>query len=72
VGRAWFESFRLDPTEFELVGVKINIITAIAAALVGVALIARAARRGTALRATLVSDIAARADDEKSGKDALS
>ncbi len=34
-GRAWFESFRLDPTEFELLGVKINIITAALAALIG-------------------------------------
>lgn len=72
VGRAWFESFRLDPTEFELVGVKINIVTAIVAALVGVALVVRAVRRGTAPRTTLVSDIAAHVDDEQSRKDAPS
>lgn len=40
IGRAWFESFRLDPTEFELFGVKINIITAVVAAIVGVCIIA--------------------------------
>lgn len=45
LGRAWFESFRLDPTEFELFGVKINIITAVAAALAGIAIILIQARR---------------------------
>lgn len=40
IGRAWFESFRLDPTEFELFGVKINIITALVAAVVGLCIIA--------------------------------
>lgn len=72
VGRAWFESFRLDPTEFELLGVKINIITAIIAALAGGALVALAVRRGVASRTTLVSDIAAHENDEHSRKDALS
>lgn len=72
LGRAWFESFRLDPTEFELLGVKINIITAIIAALAGGALVALAVRRGIAPRTTLVSDIAAHVDDEQSRKDALS
>lgn len=39
-GRAWFESFRIDPTEFLLFGIKINLLTAALAALVGLALIA--------------------------------
>lgn len=52
IGRAWFESFRLDPTEFELLGVKINIITAIVAAIVGACIIANSLRRkDTALSA---------------------
>lgn len=44
-GRAWFESFRLDPTEFLLLGVKINLITAVAVALGGMTLIVLQARR---------------------------
>jgi prolipoprotein diacylglyceryl transferase len=44
-GRAWFESFRLDPTEFELVGVKINILTAAVVVVIGLALIIVQARR---------------------------
>lgn len=39
IGRAWFESFRLDPTELEIFGIKANIITAIIAAAVGIAII---------------------------------
>jgi prolipoprotein diacylglyceryl transferase len=35
IGRAWLESFRIDPSEFEILGVKINIITAVVAALLG-------------------------------------
>ena len=38
-GRAWFESFRLDPTEFLLLGVKINLVTAVAVAAAGLLLI---------------------------------
>ena len=40
VGRTWLESLRLDPTEFLLVGLKINMVTAMGIALLGVALIA--------------------------------
>ncbi|TFD79185.1 prolipoprotein diacylglyceryl transferase [Cryobacterium fucosi] len=47
VGRTWFESFRLDPTEFELLGFKINMITAAAVALVGLILIIVQSRRHT-------------------------
>ncbi len=39
IGRSWFESFRLDPSEFQLLGVKINIITAVTVALIGVLII---------------------------------
>jgi prolipoprotein diacylglyceryl transferase len=39
IGRAWFESFRLDPTEFELFGVKINIVTAFTAVVIGAIII---------------------------------
>ena len=46
-GRAWFESFRLDPTEFELLGFKINMITAAAVAVVGLILIIIQSRRHT-------------------------
>ncbi|MDX2377715.1 prolipoprotein diacylglyceryl transferase [Microbacterium sp. LRZ72] len=38
-GRSWFESIRLDPTELELAGIKINVLTALAVAVAGVALI---------------------------------
>jgi prolipoprotein diacylglyceryl transferase len=44
-GRAWFESFRLDPTEFELLGVKINILTAAVVAIIGLTLIIVQSRR---------------------------
>ncbi|WP_010204899.1 prolipoprotein diacylglyceryl transferase [Salinibacterium sp. PAMC 21357] len=44
-GRAWFESFRLDPTELELFGVKINIVTALVAAIVGAWIIATSLNR---------------------------
>ncbi|TFD81583.1 prolipoprotein diacylglyceryl transferase [Cryobacterium fucosi] len=44
-GRTWFESFRLDPTEFELLGVKINMITAAVLALAGLVLIIVQSRR---------------------------
>jgi prolipoprotein diacylglyceryl transferase len=44
-GRTWFESFRLDPTEFELFGFKINMITAAAVAVVGLILIVVQSRR---------------------------
>lgn len=40
VGRAWLESLRLDPTEFLLLGLKINLVTAMVIALLGVLLVA--------------------------------
>lgn len=46
LGRAWFESFRLDPTEFILFGLKINIITALAVMVLGVVIVVL--RRGAA------------------------
>ena len=45
-GRAWFESFRLDPTELLVLGLKANILTALAVALVGVAIVLYSARKG--------------------------
>lgn len=45
IGRAWFESFRLDPTEFLLIGVKINLVTAVVVAAIGVAVLIRSRRR---------------------------
>jgi len=44
-GRTWLEALRLDPTEFELLGVKINIITAALVASIGLVLIIVQARR---------------------------
>lgn len=44
-GRTWLEALRLDPTEFELLGVKINIITAALVALIGLILIIVQSRR---------------------------
>ena len=44
-GRTWFESFRLDPTEFELLGFKINMITAAVVAVIGLILIVVQSRR---------------------------
>ena len=44
-GRAWFESFRLDPTEFEVLGLKINILVAASVALIGLILIVGQSRR---------------------------
>lgn len=38
-GRAWLEALRLDPTELQLAGLKVNMVTALAAALIGFALI---------------------------------
>lgn len=38
IGRAWLEALRLDPTEFQLVGLKINIVTAMIIALIGIVL----------------------------------
>ena len=43
-GRAWFESFRLDPTEWSPLGIKINVITAVAVAIFGAVLVYRARR----------------------------
>ena len=44
-GRAWFESFRLDPTEFEVLGLKINMLVAVFVALIGLILIVGQSRR---------------------------
>lgn len=44
-GRTWLEDLRLDPTEFLLAGVKINMVTAMAAALLGVVFIIVQTRR---------------------------
>jgi len=44
-GRAWFESFRIDPTELELWGLKINILVATLIALGGLVLSLVQARR---------------------------
>lgn len=55
VGRAWFNTFRLDPTEFDVLGIKINVLTAIAAAIVGVALVVMALARRLELPAALLS-----------------
>nr|WP_207949206.1 prolipoprotein diacylglyceryl transferase [Microcella frigidaquae] len=61
VGRAWFNTFRLDPTEFEVLGIKVNVVTAALAALVGVAFIAlalarRLERTGAVLHAAAPED----------------
>lgn len=45
VGRAWFESFRIDPTELIVLGLKVNILTAALAALLGLALFLIQGRR---------------------------
>ena len=44
-GRIWLESLRIDPTEFLLFGLKINMVTAMLIALIGVALIVVQSRR---------------------------
>ena len=44
-GRAWFESFRLDPTEWMPFGIKINLLTALAVAIFGALLVLAASRR---------------------------
>jgi prolipoprotein diacylglyceryl transferase len=44
IGRAWFEWLRLDPTELLVAGVKINLLTALAAAVVGILIIVNARR----------------------------
>ncbi len=44
-GRAFLESLRLDPTEFLLLGLKINTVTALLAALAGIVLIMVQTRR---------------------------
>lgn len=66
VGRAWFNTFRLDPTEFELLGIKINVLTASLAAIVGVAfVIAALARRFDSSAASMLAaeDAAGRGRD---------
>jgi prolipoprotein diacylglyceryl transferase len=45
VGRAWFESLRLDPTEFVYLGLKANVIAALLLALLGVLVLVVQARR---------------------------
>jgi prolipoprotein diacylglyceryl transferase len=45
VGRAWFESLRLDPTEFVFLGLKANVIAALLLALLGVIALVVQARR---------------------------
>jgi prolipoprotein diacylglyceryl transferase len=45
VGRTWLEALRLDPTEFQVLGLKINMITAMALALLGLILIIVQQRR---------------------------
>ena len=45
VGRAWLEALRLDPTELILLGLKANIVTALAAAILGAIIIAIALKR---------------------------
>jgi prolipoprotein diacylglyceryl transferase len=44
-GRSWLETLRLDPTEFEILGLKINMIIAILIAVLGVVLIIVQQRR---------------------------
>ncbi|MBX0301888.1 prolipoprotein diacylglyceryl transferase [Cryobacterium sp. 1639] len=45
MGRTWFESFRLDPTEFELGGFKINMLIATLVAVAGMVLFIVQSRR---------------------------
>ncbi|WP_458040888.1 MULTISPECIES: prolipoprotein diacylglyceryl transferase [Bacteria] len=45
IGRTWLEDLRLDPTEFLLGGVKINMVTAMTVALLGVVFIIVQSRR---------------------------
>jgi prolipoprotein diacylglyceryl transferase len=44
-GRTWLESLRIDPTEFLLYGLKINMVTAMLIALIGLVLIVLQSRR---------------------------
>lgn len=44
-GRTWLESLRLDPTEFQFLGVKVNMITAALVASIGLVLIVVQSRR---------------------------
>ncbi|WP_449406869.1 prolipoprotein diacylglyceryl transferase [Microbacterium maritypicum] len=48
IGRSWLESLRLDPTEFLLFGLKINMVTAMLIALLGVVIITVQSQRHTA------------------------
>jgi prolipoprotein diacylglyceryl transferase len=45
LGRAWFETFRLDPSQLEILGIDANIITAVIAAMLGVLVVVREIRR---------------------------
>ncbi len=47
-GRTWLEDLRLDPTELLLAGVKINIVTAATAALIGILLVVVQTKRHAA------------------------
>jgi prolipoprotein diacylglyceryl transferase len=44
-GRAWFEYFRLDPTEWAPLGIKINLLTAVAMAAIGAVILLSSRRR---------------------------
>jgi len=52
IGRAWFESFRLDPTEWTLLGIKVNLLTAVAAALIGAVVLVTSRQRARSKSAT--------------------
>lgn len=67
-GRAWFESFRLDPTEFEVLGIKINILTALAAVLAGLTIIVVSELRRRSRRVTTLANHPL-ADDPLPGAD---
>ncbi|TFD21512.1 prolipoprotein diacylglyceryl transferase [Cryobacterium sp. TMS1-13-1] len=52
-GRTWLESLRIDPTEFLLYGLKINMVTAMLIALIGLVLIVVQSRRHPEVEASL-------------------
>lgn len=45
IGRTWLEALRLDPTEYQLLGLKINMVTAMTITLIGLVLILVQLRR---------------------------
>lgn len=83
-GRTWFESFRIDPTSFQLAGLPINMATALMVAVLGVTLIVVQRRRhpqpeesvylpgGSPAEGTAHHDIADQTADspERTGNDA--